>query len=76
MAKQGKYEQLLSSVIPSDWVIEGSRKWRHVSGVLVRYNHNKWMWEVVGSTNADGYFYNTKWAAQSAAITSGVTHDR
>jgi len=69
--KVNVYERMLSSVIPSEWVSQGKGKkhWIHVSGVQVKYDHNRWAWQVIGGAKC-GLFFDTKWSAQ----TEGTKH--
>jgi hypothetical protein len=36
----------------------GKKTYQHNSGIVVRYDHNAWAWEIVGGKN-DGYMYGT-----------------
>ena len=49
-----------------EWNRIASKTHRHASGIVIRYNHNRWLWEVVGGKD-DGHSYTTLAAAQHAA---------
>jgi hypothetical protein len=40
------------------WNKTAAKTYRHVSGMVVRYNHNRYSWEIVGGP-ADGHRYGT-----------------
>lgn len=67
---KGFYENLLSEVIPGEWVKVGSKHFKHVDGVQVKYDHNAWKWQVIGGPKC-GYYYDTKWAAQTEGVKNG-----
>lgn len=50
------------------WAKVGKKHYRHVSGVEVRYNCNRWLWEVVGANEG----YTVLWAARSRAERLGL----
>ena len=65
--RKGMYERLLSDVDPNEWVKVGSRHHKHITGVQVKYNHNRWAWEIIGGAKC-GLMYETKWVAQTEAV--------
>lgn len=65
--RKGFYERLLSDVEESEWTKVASKHYRHVTGVQVKYDHNRWAWAVIGGKNC-GRLYETKWASQMEAV--------
>lgn len=65
--RKGFYEVLLSEVDPNEWVKVGSKHYQHVSGVQVKYDHNRWHWQIIGGAKC-GLAYETKWASQTEAV--------
>lgn len=54
------------------WAKVGRKHYRHDSGVEVKYNPNKWLWEVMGGEN-NGEAFGVLWAAlHRAAKTPAV----
>lgn len=49
-----------------EWARIAHKTHKHVSGVVVRYDCNRWLWEVVGGKD-DGSAYTTLSVAQYAA---------
>lgn len=45
------------------WNRTARKTYRHESGIVVRYNHNRWAWEIVGGAE-DGHLYGTLNVAQ------------
>lgn len=35
-----------------EWVKVASKHYRHISGVEIRYNCNRWVWEIIGRDEA------------------------
>lgn len=64
------YENMLSSVVKSEWKSVGRKHWSHVSGVQVKYDCNAWKWQIIGGARC-GYKYDTKWAAQTEGTKNG-----
>jgi hypothetical protein len=65
---KGTYETLLSSVNASEWVKVGSKHYRHIkSGIQVKYDHNRWKWQVIGGIKC-GNMYDVKWVAQMEGV--------
>jgi hypothetical protein len=52
-----------------EWNKVGSKHYRHIGGIEVRYNCNRWMWELVGCDEA----YTLLWVARHAAERKGAT---
>ena len=48
------------------WNRIGRKQYRHISGVEVRYNHNRWVWVIFGGAQ-DGNAYGTLNVAQHFA---------
>lgn len=42
------------------WVKLGSKHYSHISGAEIRYNSNRWVWEIVGRNEA----YSLLWVAR------------
>lgn len=42
------------------WVKVARKHYRHVSGAEIRYNSNRWLWEIVGTEHA----HELLWAAR------------
>lgn len=60
----------MTRVIPTTsgtWERIARKHYRHIGGHEVRYDCNRWAWEVIGGAN-DGYLYGTLNVAQHAAI--------
>lgn len=49
------------------WAKIAPKTYQHVSGIVVRYDCNRWSWEIVGSCAHDGYLYKTLTVAQHMA---------
>lgn len=64
---KGTFEALLSDVVANDWLKVASKHYKHKSGVQIKYNHNRWKWEVIGGIKC-GNLYDTKWVAQIESI--------
>lgn len=67
---KGTYEKHFSTVIPGEWVKVAKQHYQHVNGVQVKYDCNAWKWQVIGGPNC-GYYYDTKWAAQTEGTKNG-----
>lgn len=52
------------------WVKVAKKHYRHIDGAEVRYDCNRWGWEVIGT----GEFYELLWAARYRAEKLAVTH--
>lgn len=65
--RKGMYERLLSDVDPKEWIQVASKHYRHKTGVQVKYDHNRWAWQVIGGVNC-GRLYETKWQSQTEAV--------
>lgn len=48
------------------WNKIASKTYRHESGIVVRYSHNRWAWEIIGGAE-DGNLYGTLSIAQYTA---------
>lgn len=48
------------------WTKIASKHYRHIDGIEVKYNHNRWVWVIVGGRN-DGQAYGTLSVAQYVA---------
>lgn len=49
------------------WVKIARKHYRHITGIEVRYNCNRWLWEIIGGPE-DGSAYGTLWVAQHSAL--------
>lgn len=54
-----------------EWSKIAKKHYRHVSGVEVRYNCNRWAWEVIGGPD-NGRAYAALWVAQHSATKEAV----
>lgn len=54
------------------WARVAPKTHRHESGIIVRYDHKAWAWEIVGGAD-DGRRYTTLSAAQHFAVTGKVS---
>lgn len=52
-----------------EWASIGRKHYRHISGVEVRYNCNRWMWEIVGHHNQA---WTALWVAKHYAEQLGL----
>lgn len=70
MAGMDRYGRM-HPVTEGEWVRDGRcggrPSYRHVSGVVIRYRCNDWVWEIVGGPN-DGLRFERLWAAQERAV--------
>ena len=57
----------LELVASGAWAKVGTKAFRHESGVEVRYDHNAWLWRVVGGAD-DGNGYKTLDVAAYSAL--------
>ena len=48
----------LELVATGAWAKTAKKTYRHASGIVIRYNHTAWAWEVIGGAE-DGYMYQT-----------------
>jgi hypothetical protein len=48
------------------WNRIAPKTYQHTTGIIVRYLHNAWTWEVVGGAD-DGHTYKTLRVAQHSA---------
>ncbi len=46
------------------WCKLGKKHYQHSSGIEIRYNCNRWLWEIVGRNEA----YTLLWVAVHAAL--------
>ena len=49
-----------------EWNRIASKTHKHESGIIIRYDYNRWLWVVVGGKD-DGHAYMTLSVAQHAA---------
>ena len=56
----------LDLIASGSWVKAGRKTYRHASGIVVRYDHNRFTWEIVGGAE-DGYHYTTLTVAAHSA---------
>lgn len=56
----------MKPITSGEWAKAGRKHYRHMSGIEVRYNHNRWLWEIIGGPE-DGLAYGTLWIAQYQA---------
>ncbi len=53
----------LEMVESGTWIKVGRKHYRHIDGAEIRYNCNRWLWEIVGTDVA----YTLLWAAKCRA---------
>lgn len=44
------------------WVKVGRKHYQHVTGLEIKYNHNAWAWETIGTVRPGSY--KALWAAR------------
>lgn len=48
----------LELIASGAWAKTGRKTYQHESGIVVRYDCNAWLWEIIGGAE-DGRFYQT-----------------
>ena len=56
----------LDLIATGAWAKVASKTYRHISGIVVRYDCNRWAWEIVGGAE-DGHMYGTLTVAAHSA---------
>lgn len=62
-SSSGLYGMPKWSATEGAWAKVASKTYRHESGATVRYDCNRYTWEIVGGAS-DGRGYTSLWAAQ------------
>jgi hypothetical protein len=50
------------------WAKVGDKAYRHESGIEIRYNHNAWLWQIVGESFGYKTLSVAKWNAEKQAV--------
>ena len=61
------YFRRMQPITEGEWVRAARKTYRHETGIVVRFDDNRWGWEIIGSSRFDGCLFGTLWAAQMAA---------
>ena len=46
------------------WVKTGRKEYTNAYGIIIRYNHNRWIWDILLPTGQYVTSYSTLWAAK------------
>ena len=61
------YFRRMQPITSGSWAKVARKTYQHEAGLVVRFDDNRWGWEIIGASRFDGYLYGTLWAAQMAA---------
>lgn len=57
----------MQPITEGEWVRIARKHYRHESGVEIRYDWNRCLWQIIGG-RYDSLYYERLWAAQHAAV--------